>query len=32
MGYEDAVEYFNFNQIDAYMGIHTPVFIRNVQR
>ena len=27
MTHEEAVEYFNFNQIDAYMGKHTPVFI-----
>lgn len=28
MTYEEAVEHFDFNQGGAYMGEHTPVFIR----
>jgi len=27
MSHEDAVEYFEFNVIGAYMGEHTPVFV-----
>jgi len=27
MSYEEAIEYFSVNQIGAYMGEHTPVFI-----
>ena len=27
MSHEEAEEYFGYNQIDAYMGEHTPVFI-----
>lgn len=28
MTYEESVEYFDYNQGGAYMGDHTPVFIR----
>ena len=28
MSYDEVVEYFEFNQVDAYVGDHTPVFIR----
>jgi hypothetical protein len=28
MTYDEAVEYFNFNVVDAYMGEGTPIFIR----
>ena len=28
MSYVEAIEYFEYNQIGAYMGEHTPVFIR----
>lgn len=31
MSEEDAIEYFNYNQIDAYVGKHTPVFIFKLQ-
>ena len=31
MNYEEALEYFDYNQIDAYMGENTPVFIRAVE-
>ena len=30
MNYEEALEYFDYNQIDAYMSENTPVFIRAV--
>ena len=28
MTYEDAVEYFDYNQAGAYVGDHTPIFIK----
>jgi len=28
MNYEEAVEWWSFNQIGSYVGEHTPVFIR----
>ena len=28
---EDAEEYFEFNQIGAYVGEHTPIFIKTVK-
>ena len=28
MDYEGAVEYFEYNQIGAYVGEHTPVFLK----
>jgi leucyl aminopeptidase (aminopeptidase T) len=28
MDYEEAVEYFEYNQIGAYVGEHTPVFLK----
>ena len=28
MTYEDAVEYFDYNQAGAYLGVHTPIFIK----
>jgi len=28
---EDAEEYFNFNQIGAYVGKHTPIFIKTTK-
>lgn len=31
MDYDDAVEYFEFNIIGAYVGEHTPVFL-NIMR
>jgi hypothetical protein len=27
MTYDEAIEYFDFNQVDAYMGDNTPVFM-----
>ena len=32
MSYEEAEEYFDYNQIGAYVGEHTPVFIRKIQK
>jgi len=31
MAYEEAVEYFDFNQGGAYVGEHTPVFINKIE-
>lgn len=31
MKYEEAIEWFDYNQIGAYVGEHTPVFIRKYQ-
>ena len=28
MSYDEAVEYFNFNVVDAYVGEGTPIFVR----
>ena len=28
MTYDEAVEYFNFNVVDAYVGEGTPIFVR----
>jgi|TARA_R100001530_G_scaffold19084_2_gene16162 hypothetical protein len=30
MTYEEAVEYFEFNQRGAYVGEHTPCFLENI--
>lgn len=30
--YEEAEEYFNFNVIDAYVGEHTPIFLKRYER
>ena len=32
MSYEEAEEYFGYNQIDADMGEHTPVFITRIKQ
>jgi len=31
MAYEEAVEYFDFNQGGSYVGEHTPVFINKIE-
>jgi hypothetical protein len=31
MTYEEAVEYHEFNQVGAYVGERTPVFIRRIE-
>ena len=30
MSHEEAVEYFEYNQIGAYVGDHTPCFIEDI--
>ncbi len=31
MTYEEAVDFFEYNQIGAYVGEHTPVFINKIE-
>jgi hypothetical protein len=30
MTYEEAVEFMEFNVVDAYVGEHTPIFVREM--
>lgn len=32
MSHEEAEEYFSFNVIDAYVGEHTPIFLKRYER
>jgi hypothetical protein len=31
LSYDDAMEHFEFNIIGAYVGEHTPVFVRSIE-
>lgn len=32
MSYEEAIEYFDYNQNGAYVGEHTPIFIKKITK